>query len=58
MFCPNCGHEQPKSDACTRCGIIFDKYRARALDRSAREVATEYVPNSATRGPEQLPTES
>lgn len=27
MECPKCGHEQPKSFRCRRCGIIFEKYK-------------------------------
>jgi uncharacterized tellurite resistance protein B-like protein len=25
--CPKCGHEQPESHRCQRCGIIFEKYK-------------------------------
>lgn len=28
--CPNCGFEQPHSQECIRCGIIFSKYKPRA----------------------------
>ncbi len=27
MKCPKCGHEQPKSFKCRRCGIIFKKWQ-------------------------------
>jgi len=27
MTCPKCGHEQPESHQCRRCGIIFEKYK-------------------------------
>ena len=27
MACPKCGHEQPQSHQCRRCGIIFEKYK-------------------------------
>ncbi len=26
MICPNCGFEQPRSDECTHCGVIIEKY--------------------------------
>lgn len=29
MSCPKCGHEQPKTNQCTACGIIIEKYLAR-----------------------------
>jgi hypothetical protein len=29
-LCPQCGFDQPESDACVRCGVIFAKYRANA----------------------------
>jgi rubrerythrin len=25
--CPKCGHEQPESHQCRRCGIIFEKFK-------------------------------
>ncbi len=28
--CPNCGFEQPHSQECIKCGIIFSKYKPRA----------------------------
>jgi uncharacterized tellurite resistance protein B-like protein len=27
ITCPKCGHEQPESHQCRRCGIIFEKYK-------------------------------
>jgi uncharacterized tellurite resistance protein B-like protein len=27
IACPKCGHEQPESHKCRRCGIIFEKYK-------------------------------
>lgn len=27
IVCPKCGHEQPESHQCRRCGIIFEKYK-------------------------------
>jgi hypothetical protein len=41
--CPHCGFEQPGNEACTRCGIIFAKYRL----CSARAGATSSRPASA-----------
>ena len=25
ITCPNCGHQQPKSEECEKCGVVFDK---------------------------------
>lgn len=36
MKCPQCKFEQPESDACTHCGIIFSKYNE-AQARSKEE---------------------
>jgi len=27
IACPKCGHEQPESHQCRRCGIIFEKFK-------------------------------
>jgi predicted Zn finger-like uncharacterized protein len=27
IVCPKCGHEQPESDSCIKCGIIYAKYQ-------------------------------
>lgn len=27
IVCPNCGHEQPESEDCIKCGIIYAKYQ-------------------------------
>jgi hypothetical protein len=27
ITCPKCGHEQPESPKCRRCGIIFERYK-------------------------------
>jgi thiol-disulfide isomerase/thioredoxin len=34
--CPNCGFAQPGADECPRCGIVFEKYRARTVRPEAR----------------------
>lgn len=26
LYCPKCGHSQPKSDTCIKCGIVFSKF--------------------------------
>jgi len=36
LLCPQCGFDQPESDACVRCGIVFAKYQAvSSRDREA-----------------------
>ncbi|MBC8283550.1 MAG: hypothetical protein H8E32_07025 [Nitrospinae bacterium] len=44
MKCPNCRFEQPTSDACAHCGIIFSKYK-KAQERK-KEVSKDIRPSS------------
>ncbi len=49
MVCPKCGFEQPDSTAeCLRCGIIFQKYRAREK-RSDKESSFPLYPDDSLR---------
>ncbi|MDH0096998.1 DUF805 domain-containing protein [Ectopseudomonas hydrolytica] len=61
MTCPKCGHEQPKADECSACGIIIEKYLARQAQlaaspqpASAPASASPYAPPQANVA-EQLP---
>lgn len=36
MICPNCGSNQKPADVCTRCGIIFNKFRRRVSAQSGK----------------------
>ncbi len=38
FFCPKCKTEQPKSEACTKCGLIFPKYIARQDKSEADQI--------------------
>jgi hypothetical protein len=46
VTCPQCGFEQPESDECVKCGIIFSKFvqyqeMARSIEGQVREISTE-----------------
>jgi len=50
ITCPQCGFEQPKSEECLKCGIIFSRYKqyeemARSFEGQVHEISTkEYTP--------------
>ena len=50
ITCPQCGLEQPETDECKKCGIIFSKYKqyeemARSFEDKVHEISTEeYTP--------------
>ena len=50
VTCPQCGFEQPQTEECVKCGIIFSKYTqfqemARSVEGQVREISTEeYTP--------------
>lgn len=48
MTCPKCGHVQPKSNDCSACGIIIDKYLARQAELSATATPAAGTPAMAT----------
>jgi len=46
VTCPQCGLEQPETNECKRCGIIFSKYiqyedMARSFESQVREISSE-----------------
>jgi len=43
MKCPKCSFEQPVSDACTHCGIIFARYKD--VQERKKEVANDIRPS-------------
>lgn len=45
MNCPKCGHEQAKSNECSACGIIIDKYLARQAQLAANPPAASTDPS-------------
>lgn len=49
MICPKCKFEQPASDACIHCGIIFSRYEE-AQERK-KEVVKEIQPSSTPTPP-------
>jgi hypothetical protein len=44
MQCPKCKFEQPASDTCTHCGIIFSRYKE--VRERIEETAKEFRPSS------------
>jgi len=51
ITCPQCGFEQPETDACIQCGVIISKYlqypeMARSYEGKIREISSEekYTP--------------
>jgi len=45
MICPKCKFEQPASESCTHCGIIFSRYKE-AQERK-KEIVKEILPSRA-----------
>ena len=43
MQCPKCKFEQPTSDTCTNCGIIFSRYKE--LQERKEEVVKDICPS-------------
>jgi predicted Zn finger-like uncharacterized protein len=41
ITCPKCGQEQEPSESCSRCGIIYGKYRAAEERKNASTAAAE-----------------
>ena len=46
ITCPQCGAEQPETDECKKCGIIFSKYKqyedmARSFESQVHEISSE-----------------
>ena len=46
ITCPQCGFEQPETEECIKCGIIFSKYKqyeemARSFEGKFREISSE-----------------
>lgn len=59
MDCPKCGHSQAKSNQCSNCGIVIEKYLARqaqaaAAAKQAADIHQPYAPPRASVG-EDLP---
>jgi predicted Zn finger-like uncharacterized protein len=40
IVCPNCGHEQPESESCVKCGIIYAKYEQKTQMNAAWQSRT------------------
>jgi len=52
MTCPKCGHAQPESDECARCGLVFRKLHARPLAAAVvPEPPIEPAPRSRSLAP-------
>ena len=43
MQCPKCKFEQPASDTCTNCGIIFSRYKE--AEERKKEIVKEFRPS-------------
>jgi serine/threonine-protein kinase len=50
--CPNCGHEQPHSESCVKCGIIYAKYE----QNTERDAAWQSQTPAAIPSPDKAST--
>lgn len=53
ITCPKCGHRQPKDVKCEKCGVIFDKFKAKA-ERQKPETKNRTGPQPKTEGKTKL----
>jgi len=74
LICPKCGFEQPAGRECARCGVVYEKYRARGgslpapvaygdlaaapLDASALPAGLPALPEGTLYGGEAAPFDS